>query len=89
MKNKWKNFFEYFRTSIGKRRQIVKEKFQKDNFVIRNKNIQEGLIDALKIILKSYDDEKENFLLKLSKDSDENKTNIELQSKKILNQKNN
>ena len=62
MKNKWKNFFEYFRTSIGKRRQIVKEKFQKDNFVIRNKNIQEGLIDALKIILKSYDDEKENFL---------------------------
>ena len=81
MKNKWKNFFEYFRTSIGKRRQIVKEKFQKDNFVIRNKNIQEGLIDALKIILKSYDDEKENFLLKLSKDSDENKTNIELQSK--------
>ena len=43
MKNKWKNFFEYFRTSIGKRRQIVKEKFQKDNFVIRNKNIQEGL----------------------------------------------
>ena len=82
MKNKWKNFFEYFRTSIGKRRQIVKEKFQKDNFVIRNKNIQEGLIDALKIILKSYDDEKENFLLKLSKDSDENKTNIELQSKK-------
>jgi hypothetical protein len=82
VKNKWKNFFEYFRTSIGKRRQIVKEKFQKDNFVIRNKNIQEGLIDALKIILKSYDDEKENFLLKLSKDSDENKTNIELQSKK-------
>jgi 20S proteasome subunit alpha 7 len=53
------NFYEYFATSNGKGRQFIKAEVEKDNFVIRNKNVQEGLNEALKIILKSYDGEKE------------------------------
>ena len=53
------NFFEYFACAEGKGRQIVKATMEKDNFEIRNCNINEGLKKVLKIIIKSYEGEKE------------------------------
>ena len=53
------NFFEYFACANGKGRQIVKATMEKDNFVIRENNIAEGLKKVLKIIIKSYEGEKE------------------------------
>ena len=53
------NFFEYFACANGKGRQIVKATMEKNNFEIRNCNINEGLKKVLKIIIKSYEGEKE------------------------------
>ena len=53
------NFFEYFACAEGKGRQIVQATMEKDNFEIRNCNINEGLKKVLKIIIKSYEGEKE------------------------------
>ena len=53
------NFFEYFACAEGKGRQIVKATMEKDNFEIRNCNINEGLKKVLKIIIKSYEGKKE------------------------------
>ena len=53
------NFFEYFACANGKGRQIVKATIEKDNFVIRNNNIKDGLKNVLKILIKSYEGEKE------------------------------
>ena len=53
------NFFEYYATANGKGRQIVKATIEKDNFAIRECNINEGLKKVLKIIIKSYEGEKE------------------------------
>ncbi len=53
------NFFEYFSCAHGKGRQFVKAEVEKDNFKIRNLNVNEGLEQALKIIIKSYEGEKE------------------------------
>jgi 20S proteasome subunit alpha 7 len=53
------NFYEYFSCAHGKGRQFVKAEVEKDNFSIRNKNVKDGLDDALKIIIKSYEGEKE------------------------------
>ena len=53
------NFFEYFATANGKGRQIVKATMEKDNFAIRECNINEGLKKVLKIIIKSYEGEKD------------------------------
>ena len=53
------NFFEYFACAEGKGKQIVKATMEKDNFEIRNCNINEGLKKVLKIIIKSYEGEKE------------------------------
>ena len=53
------NFFEYFACANGKGRQIVKATMERDNFVIRENNIAEGLKKVLKIIIKSYEGEKE------------------------------
>lgn len=53
------NFFEYFACVNGKGRQIVKATIEKDNFKIRDCNINQGLKDVLKILIKSYEGEKE------------------------------
>ena len=53
------NFFEYFSCAHGKGRQFVKAEVEKDNFKIRNLNVNDGLEQALKIIIKSYEGEKE------------------------------
>ena len=53
------NFFEYFSCAHGKGRQFVKAEVEKDNFKIRNLNVSDGLEQALKIIIKSYEGEKE------------------------------
>ncbi len=53
------NFFEYYSCANGKGRQIVKATVEKDNFAIRENTIQEGLKKVLKIIIKSYEGEKE------------------------------
>ena len=53
------NFFEYYSTANGKGRQFVKAEVEKDNFAIRNLNVQEGLVKALKIMMKSFEGEKD------------------------------
>ena len=53
------NFFEYFACADGKGRQIVKATMEKDNFALREFNINEGLKKVLKIIIKSYEGDKE------------------------------
>ena len=44
------NFFEYFACANGKGRQIVKATMEKDNFVIRENNIQNILIFVFEFI---------------------------------------
>ena len=53
------NFFEYYTTANGRGRQIVKATIEKDNFAIRDNLIQDGLKKVLKIIIKSYEGDKE------------------------------
>ena len=53
------NFFEYYSCANGKGRQIVKATIEKDNFAIRDNIIQDGLKKVLKIIIKSYEGEKD------------------------------
>jgi 20S proteasome subunit alpha 7 len=53
------NFYEYYSCTHGKGRQYVKSAVEKDNFAIRNKSINEGIEDALRILLKSYEGERE------------------------------
>ena len=53
------NFFEYYACANGKGRQIVKATVEKDNFEIRENTVQDGIKKALKIIIKSYEGEKE------------------------------
>ena len=53
------NFFEYFACADGKGKQIVKATMEKDNFALRENNIADGLKKVLKIIIKSYEGEKE------------------------------
>ena len=53
------NFYEYYNCGNGKGRQYVKGEVEKDNFAIRNKTVKDGLSDALKIIMKSFEGEKD------------------------------
>lgn len=53
------NFYEYYTCSNGKGRQIVKASIEKNNYEIRDKTVNEGINQVLKIILKSYEGEKE------------------------------
>ena len=53
------NFFEYYACANGKGRQIVKATMEKDNFEIRKNNVQDGIKKVLKIIIKSYEGDKE------------------------------
>ena len=53
------NFFEYYACANGKGRQIVKATIEKDNFAIRENVVQDDIKKVLKIIIKSYEGEKE------------------------------
>jgi 20S proteasome subunit alpha 7 len=53
------NVFEYFSCSHGKGRQFVKTEVEKDNFALKNKKIQDGMYDVVKILIRSYEGEKE------------------------------
>ena len=53
------NFFEYYSCANGKGRQIVKATLEKDNFAIRENTVQDGIKKVLKILIKSYEGEKE------------------------------
>jgi len=53
------NFFEYYSASHGKGRQFVKNEVEKDNSTLRKKNTVDGLYDIVKLLIKSYEGEKE------------------------------
>jgi 20S proteasome subunit alpha 7 len=53
------NVFEYYSCSHGKGRQFVKTEVEKDNFALKNKSVDGGMYDALKILIRSYEGEKE------------------------------
>jgi 20S proteasome subunit alpha 7 len=53
------NVFEYFSCSHGKGRQFVKTEVEKNNFAIKNKSTQDGMYDVLKILIRSYEGEKD------------------------------
>ena len=53
------NWFEYYSTSLGKGRQYVKAEIEKKNFEIRNLNCKEGIYQYLKVVMRSYEGEKE------------------------------
>lgn len=53
------NVFEYFSCSHGKGRQFVKTEVEKDNFALKNKKTQDGMYDVVKILIRSYDGEKD------------------------------
>lgn len=53
------DMFEYYSCSHGKGRQFVKTEVEKDNFSLKNKATSAGLFDVIKILLKSYEGEKD------------------------------
>jgi len=53
------NVFEYFSCSHGKGRQFVKTEVEKGNFSLKNKKTEEGMYDVIKILIRSYEGEKE------------------------------
>ena len=53
------NAFEYYGCAHGKGRQFVKNEIEKNNFELKTKTVQNALRDVLKILIKSYEGEKE------------------------------
>ena len=53
------NFFEYLSCTHGKGRQFVKTEVEKDNFALKNKKCKDGLFDAIKVLVRSYEGEKD------------------------------
>ena len=53
------NVFEYYSCSHGKGRQFVKTEVEKENFALKNKKSQDGMYDVIKILIRSYEGEKE------------------------------
>lgn len=53
------NFFEYYACANGKGKQFVKAEVEKNNFVIRENTVKQGINSALKILMRSYEGEKE------------------------------
>jgi 20S proteasome subunit alpha 7 len=53
------NGYEYYVATQGVRKQYVKTEVEKDNFSIRQKTVKDGLYDFLKIVMKSYEGEKD------------------------------
>lgn len=53
------NYYEYFSCAHGKGRQFVKTEIEKDDFAIRKKNPESALYEAVKILIRSFEGEKE------------------------------
>lgn len=53
------NCFEYFACSHGKGRQFVKTEVERDDFALKKKNSVDALYEAVKILIRSYEGEKE------------------------------
>ncbi len=53
------NYVEYFSCAHGKGRQFVKNEVGKDNFSLKAKKTSDGLYDIVKLLIKSYEGEKE------------------------------
>jgi 20S proteasome subunit alpha 7 len=53
------NAFEYYGCAHGKGRQFVKNEIEKNNFELKTKTVQNALRDVLKILIKSFEGEKE------------------------------
>lgn len=53
------NCFEYYSAAHGKGRQFIKAEVEKDDFAIRKLNVKEGIVKAMKIMLKSFEGEKD------------------------------
>jgi len=53
------NWFEYYTTSQGKGRQYVKTEIEKNNFSILKLKCKDGIYDYLKVVMRSYEGEKE------------------------------
>jgi len=53
------NCLEYYSCSHGKGRQYVKNDVERNDFAIRKKNVEEARSELLKILIKSYEGEKE------------------------------
>jgi 20S proteasome subunit alpha 7 len=53
------NFFEYYSCVHGKGRQFVKTEVEKDNFSLKTKKAADGLYDVVKVLVRSYEGEKE------------------------------
>jgi 20S proteasome subunit alpha 7 len=53
------NYFEYYSCSHGKGRQFVKTEVEKDDFALKKKPAVDALYDAIKILIRSYEGEKE------------------------------
>lgn len=53
------NCFEYYNCAQGKGRQFLKAEVEREIYDFRNKNCSDSLENALKILIKSYEGEKE------------------------------
>jgi len=53
------NCYEYYTASQGKGRQFVKTEVEKNNFAIRNLTCTEGIKEYLKVVMRSFEGEKE------------------------------
>jgi 20S proteasome subunit alpha 7 len=51
--------FEYYSCCHGKGRQYVKTEVEKNDFALKKKTVNEALFDVVKILVKSYEGEKE------------------------------
>ena len=53
------NFCEYYSCTHGKGRQFVKTEVEKSNFALKEKKVSDGLFDVVKVLVRSYEGEKE------------------------------
>lgn len=53
------NVFEYFGATHGKGRQFIKTEIEKNNFALKSRKTGDALYDVLKILIRSYEGEKE------------------------------
>lgn len=53
------NSFEYISCSHGKGRQLVKTEVEKDDFALKKKKVKDALFDVMKILIRSYEGEKD------------------------------
>lgn len=53
------NYFEYYSCAHGKGRQFVKTEVEKDDFALKKKSTVDALYDAVKILIRSFEGEKE------------------------------